>query len=140
MASPFDNLRGVEGEDNIMQWNKIGDTLEGTYIGKKESMKTKYGMNHAFKVKCEDGTIKLVFGKPSINDQMNLVLPGQLVRFKFEKEVPSKKGNAFKDVKVYADPNVVDKEWLEQNKEEESDEEKGLDEAFDEAIEVGADK
>lgn len=109
-------------EDNVVKgswWTypNIGDKIQGTYVG-KSSKPSKYQqgeMQQIYELMTEDGQIWYIGGKQSIDLQMKHIDFGQIIEFKYVEELDTGKGNSFKNVKIYQDKNVINKDWLMQN-------------------------
>ena len=104
VASPF------------FSFKKIGDKIEGTLVDVSTVMNTLSGKEQQiYELKCSDGNYAKVGGKPGIDGQMKRVRLGQIVGFEFmsEKENSNPAFSPTKIIQVYADSEVVDKEWLE---------------------------
>jgi hypothetical protein len=112
-----------EGREINESWAKfvtIGDSVQGTYIGKRRAPSS------------IDGKIQVIYNLLTPNGVVNVAKPethtgfhyrmdtlkfGQIVGFRFTEEIPSKtKGfNPTKVIVIYADPQTVYKEWLAEN-------------------------
>jgi len=95
-----------------------GDSLQGTYISKFKSKK--FGseeLQDAYAIMKEDGEVWNVSGKPGIAKQMQYVKLGQIVGFTYigEGKAPPQGGNKAKLVQVFANKNVVNQAWIEEN-------------------------
>lgn len=106
----YDELPEVRGE--IVNWDEIGQEICGTYVGKSEPINTKYGQNFLYEIQEDDGNIKKCWARKNITDVMKLFKLGVRVKIKFIAAIPSKKGNDFKDIKVFGNAKVVNEEWL----------------------------
>lgn len=106
---------------NYMKFEKIGDKVEGTYVEKRITMNTMRANTEqmVYSLKQADGTIIDVYGKPGIDAQMRNVRLGQVIGFEFVRQTPPKiAGHKPTNViQVYANPNVVDQEWLREQEE-----------------------
>jgi len=119
MTSIFNDDNKVSG--NWWKQEKPGDEIEGTYVGKREVMNQLRGENQLiYELKTKDGEFWNVGGKPAVDSQMRHIKVGQIIGFKFIEERPSKKPgmNAAKIIQVFANPSVVDEEWLKQQEEQ----------------------
>ena len=103
-------------------WKKdnIGDKVEGTFEGKNVQINQMSGKEQIlYQIRATDGILYMVGGNIGIDSQMQRVKIGQIVGFEFTEERPNKKNpalNPTKVVQVYANPNVVNEEWLAQQK------------------------
>jgi hypothetical protein len=112
----YDDLPEVRGE--IVNWDEIGQMICGTYIGKSEPINTKFGLKVLYEFLEDDGSIKKCWERKNINDVMKLFKPGVIVKIVYTASIPSKKGNDFKEIKVYGNPKVTNEEWLAQREAE----------------------
>lgn len=112
------NDKNAQAGGAFFAFKQIGDKLEGTLISKRSTMNAVYGQPQiVYGIKALDGEIWNVGGKAGIDMQMANVKIGQIVGFKFTSIKPATKVG-YKDaniVQVYADPNVIDKKWMEEN-------------------------
>ncbi len=108
----YDDLPEVRGE--IINWDEVGQEICGTYVGKSEPINTKYGQNFLYEIHEDDGNIQKCWARKNITDVMKLFKFGVRVKIKFVEAIPSKKGNDFKDIKVFGNAKVMNEEWLEQ--------------------------
>lgn len=119
MTSIFDDTNKLTG--NWWKKNKIGDKIEGTFEGKNLQVNQMSGNEQmVYEIRTSDEELYLVGGNIGIDSQMKRVKVGQIVGFEFTEERPNKKNpalNPTKVVQVYANPNIVNKEWLAQQKE-----------------------
>lgn len=115
----FDSAPPQQGE--FKKWDKVGAEVQGTYVDVREGVDG-YGndqMIYVLKDK-EDHIWNVAFKKTNtiIIDRMSGARLGMIVGFRFEEERPSKKveGVNAKIIRVYYSVNIVDKEWLEEQK------------------------
>jgi hypothetical protein len=108
-------------EDAIKsQWwkkDKVGDSIQGTLVNKRQQPNQLSGTNQwVYELMLEDGTYWNVGGSVGIDVQMRNVKLGQIVKFEFIEERPSKKAgmSATKVVQVYSNKNAVNKEWMQE--------------------------
>ena len=106
----YDDLPEVRGE--IINWDEVGQEICGTYVGKSEPINTKYGQNFLYEIQEDDGNIKKCWARKNITDVMKLFKFGVRVKIKFVEAIPSKKGNDFKDIKVFGNAKVMNEEWV----------------------------
>lgn len=105
---------GKELKGNKFDFIEVGDKLQGTYVS-KDQVTTRYGLAWIYEIKDEAGDYWIVWGKPSIDRVMKHVKLGQILGFHLVAIIPKQGRNDFKDVKVIADPNIVDEEWIKEN-------------------------
>ena len=105
---------------NWWRKEKIGDKLEGTFENKKKQINQMSGNEqNIYEIRIKNGDLYLVGGNIGIDSQMQNVKVGQIVGFEFTEERPNKKNpalNATKVIQVYANPKIIDEEWLAQRK------------------------
>ena len=112
--SIFDESNKITG--SFFTFKKIGDEMEGTFVDKRQVPdKLNAGqMQWIYEFKGADGAIILVGGKKGIDMQMKNVRLGQVVGMRYERDIPNP-NKAMKPthvIQVYANPNLVDKDWL----------------------------
>ena len=139
----YDDLPEVEGE--IINWDEVGQVVCGTYVGKSKPINTKFGVNHLYEIKNDEGEIVKFWGRKIIDDKMKFFKFGTKVKVHFVASRPSKMGNDWKEIKVYGNPKIVDEEWLSERSEmtEASNEppvEEATEEATDRAVDEQADE
>jgi hypothetical protein len=113
---PYNFTEDDAVKSNWFKFNNIGDSIQGTLIGRKVSqnrLRNNEDQN-VYELKVESGEVWNIGGKKAIDQMMRGVKLGQIVEFKLvEIREPKIKGhNATKIIKVFARPDVVDKEWL----------------------------
>lgn len=98
---------------SFFKFENLGDETQGTYIAVKEGPGYMgVGTQLQYWIKSKDG-IQIIGGKPSIDRQMADIRLGQIVGFRYVKDIPSKKGGKdFHQIDVYARPDIRDEEWL----------------------------
>ena len=108
----FDEENMIKG--NWAKFEKIGDNISGTYISKRTSFNQLKGEDqNIYELLTEEGEIWNVGSKAAIDEQMRHVKLGQIVGFKYIAEGKTRPGfNPAKIIKVFARPDLVDKEWL----------------------------
>lgn len=111
----YDDLPEVEGE--IINWDEVGQMVCGTYVGKSRPINTKYGVNHLYEIKNDEGEIVKFWGRKIIDDKMKFFKFGTKIKVHFVKAHPSKMGNDWKEIKVYGNQKIVDEEWLKEQSE-----------------------
>jgi hypothetical protein len=115
--SIFDEKNKVSA--NWFQKTTVGDKVEGTYISKRKGVNQMSGKEQMiYEIITADGKHTLIGGNGGIDYQMKSVRFGQIVGFEYTGEVPNKnpKLNPVKKVQVYADPSVIDEDWITQQK------------------------
>jgi hypothetical protein len=100
---------------------QVGARIQGTLVAKRTVPDNFHpGQDqYVYDLRTEAGDVVSVFGKASIDSRMKAVRLGQLVAMEYKGEVPSKKPGMkpAKVVEVYADPKLVDEEWLKEQEE-----------------------
>lgn len=105
---------------NYFTFNNVGDGVQGTYIGRNDNSVNGYGMPQTLvTLKKKDGeivTVSIRHSKTGLLKILDTVKLGQIIGFKFTgtKDNPGKQPTKF--IRLAADPNIVDKEWLESQK------------------------
>lgn len=120
MPSIFDN-EDNKVKSNWFQKKKVGDKIEGTLVSKRVVMNQLSGKEqNVYELKLANGEFWNVGGSIGIDAQIRNVKLGQIVGFEFVEERAAKKPglNPTKVVKVWANPKLVDEEWLKQQNEE----------------------
>lgn len=129
----------IFNDDNKQKGNwwkpkQIGDLIEGTLVGRRQvpnnlqgGEQTAYDVKVSGKI-ISDGKetvpakneIWTVFGKPGIDAQTRYIQLGQIVGFKFTEKRPATRPgmNDTHVIQVYANPDVVDEEWMKMSDEE----------------------
>lgn len=104
------------------KFEKAGDTIQGTYVGKIIGTVDGYGNSQIIYQILKDGIVyNVAFGenKKIINQDMASVRFGQIIGFKYKGRlsVKNKVGKMVevKDYGLYSDPKIVDTEWLKEN-------------------------
>jgi hypothetical protein len=113
MSYKFTDADSVKG--NWFKFTNVGDNIQGTYINKRSVISPINGNDqNVYELKLENGEIWNVGSKPAIDEKMRNIKFGQIIEFKLIEIRPSKKAglNAAKIIQVFANSNVVDKEWL----------------------------
>lgn len=116
----FDSAKPQTGE--FFKFKNIGDGIQGTYIDNRDGVDSFGNDQIIYVVMDNTGKIwNLGFRKTSlvIHERMKNIRFGQIVGFRFDEERDSKKnvGTKVKIIRIYADPKLVDHEWLQQQKE-----------------------
>ncbi len=97
-------------------FKNIGDEVQGTYVGKRQGIDNYKNQVMIYELKNDSGisVVSFPIGK-KINKDMEAVKFGQIIGFKYvsrEKFIKNNKESEYKNMKVFADPNIVDQEWL----------------------------
>lgn len=105
----------------FFKFKEIGDSVQGTYINKREGIDGYGNPQIIYIIKDSTGAIwNVAYRKTNeiIQKQMNEVHFGQIVGFRFDAKKESKKspGTIMHIINQYSDPKFVDKEWLEEEK------------------------
>ena len=135
MPSIFDNPDNRMSNKSF-KWEKIGDKLEGTLVGKRSVIIQDNNDNNVekliYEIKTPDGEFWNVWDKPSIRTQMERVKLGQIIGFEFVEERPNKRNpglNKAKIIQVWSNAKIVDEEWIKEHREEAIDESAVTDES-----------
>ena len=108
--------QGKEMKAGWAKFEKIGDEVQGTYVGKKNALGGKFKtLQIVYELMDESGNIILVGIKETdkvFHDFMNHVHLGQIIGVKYIENIDTGKGNPFKKLVIYADPKIVDNDWL----------------------------
>jgi len=117
MTDIFDDTNKIKS--NFWTYKTIGEEIQGTYIGKRQVINQLTGKEQWIYDLKVDAEFWSVGGKPGIDNQMRNVRIGQVLGFKYVEERPSKKPgmNPAKIVQVFANPNIVDEKWLQEQEE-----------------------
>lgn len=130
----------IFSDDNKQKGNwwkpkAIGDKIEGTLVGRRQVPNSLQGGEQTaydLRIKSEvitDGGKKItpakaevwtVFGKPGIDAQTRYVKLGQIIGFMFTEIRPATRPgmNATHVIQVYANPDIVDQEWMAMSEED----------------------
>jgi len=113
--SIFDEGNKITG--SWASFKTVGDKYEGTLIGRRDSINKLSGLPQVVYELKGNGETILIGGKPAIDAQMNHVKLGQIVGFEFtEERAPKVPGhNPTKIIQVFANPAMVDKEWMDEH-------------------------
>lgn len=111
----FDEVK----QGQFFKFEKVGDAVQGTYIGKSRAM-GKFGEQVLYILQDKEGNVwNVPFGltKTIVHDKMDGVKFGQIIGFKFDESRPNDKGNDAKIIRVYENPKFIDRAWLSSQKE-----------------------
>ncbi len=101
------------------KWVKIGDAVQGTYIGVNEGVDSYGNEQMIYTLKDRDGKIWNIGIKKTVGvvvDRMSNAKFGYIVGFRYEEDRVGKKPGLqpAKIVRVYYDSLIIDKEWVAQ--------------------------
>lgn len=105
---------------NYAKFENIGDSVQGTYIKRDDTVINTYGSPQTVvTLKQKNGeliNVSIRHTKTFLLQMLDKVKYGQIIGFKFTgiKENPGK--NPTKIIKLAQDPNIVDTQWLNENK------------------------
>ena len=115
-----------QGKTVSVSWfyfKNIGDQIQGTYVGKVLGLKDSFNNDQIiYELSTKNGIVKVGFRTTQkINKTMDYVNFGQIVGFKYvskEKFMNKvlKKEQEYKNIQVFADPKIVDQEWIDSQK------------------------
>ena len=135
MPSIFDDQNNKMSNKSF-KWEKIGDKLEGTLVGKRSVIIQDNNDNNVekliYEIKTPDGEFWNVWDKPSIRTQVERVKLGQIIGFEFVEERPNKRNpglNKAKIIQVWSNAKIVDEKWIKEHREEAIDESAVTDES-----------
>lgn len=119
------DIFSATNEKKMPSWakfEKAGDVIQGTYVGKITGTIDGFGNAQIIYQLLKSGEVfNVAFGenKKVIHQDMTKTKFGQIVGFKFKGklQVKNKAGKMVevKDFGLYADPKIVDTEWLKEN-------------------------
>jgi len=115
---------------------EIGDSMQGVYVDKTKRQ-GKFGWNDYYVIRTDDGDY-LIRDFPTIRDHMESMKKGTLVAFKYigEKTPKDPGKKPYKDIEVFYDRKIVDKEWLAENEEADTEAQFASDKKVDEDNDV----
>lgn len=111
----FESAKPLTGE--FFKFKDVGDSIQGTYIDARKGVDS-FGNNQIIYTIIDTASKvwNIGFSEKTqvINERMKTVRFGQIVGFRFDEKRPSKKqpGTFAKIIRIYADPKLVDHEWL----------------------------
>lgn len=108
-------------DGKFFSFKNVGDRIQGTYVDFRFG-KDGFGNEQViYTIKNADGVWNVGFKKTStvVLDKMKNVSFGQIVGFSYDELRPNKipGRHPAKIIRVFADPQFVDKEWMEKRKE-----------------------
>lgn len=116
----------TEGKTLEVSWfyfKNVGDQVQGTYVSKVTGLKDSFGNEQIiYELLTKTGIVKIGFRVPQkINKTMDYINFGQIVGFKYMadgkfKQKATGKEMSYKDIQVFADPKIVDQEWIDSHK------------------------
>jgi len=106
----------------FFKFKEIGNSIQGTYIDVRNGIDSFGNQQTIYVIQDAEGKIwNLGFRSTAmiIHERMNGIRFGQIVGFRFDESRDSKKrpGTKVKIIRIYADPKLLDHEWLEHQKE-----------------------
>ena len=106
----------------FFKFKAVGDGIQGTYIDQRDAIDSFNNDQTIYILQDKDGKIwNLGFRKTAsvIHDRMKTIRYGQIVGYRFDEERDSKKnpGTKVKIIRIYADPKLIDAEWINNQKE-----------------------
>ena len=115
----FEVVQPQSGE--FFKFKNIGDGIQGTYVSRREGIDSYENEQIIYVLLDKDGKIwNIGFRKVQIiiHETMNLVRFGQIVGFRYDEDRDSKRNPGTKAhiIRIYADPKLVDNEWIEAQK------------------------
>lgn len=104
------------------KFEKVGDQVQGTYIGQRMAVDGYNNEQVVYELKQSDGgivNVGVMTNKTNFIDKMKLIRYGQIVGIRYAEEKPakSKPGKTTKILTIFADPKIVDEEWLKNHSE-----------------------
>jgi hypothetical protein len=111
----FENAKPQDGE--FFKFKNVGYSIQGTYIDVRNGTDSFGNAQTIYIILDASGKAwNLGFRQTAlvIHERMNGVRFGQIVGFRFDEERESKKnpGTKAKIIRIYADPKLVDHDWL----------------------------
>ena len=107
--------QGREVKSGWAKFQNIGDEVQGTYIGKREGIDSYKNNQTIYELMDEIGNTVLVGVRDSkvpFHEQMKNIRFGQIVGIKYTAGMPNDKGQDAVILKIWADPKIVNNEWL----------------------------
>lgn len=98
-------------------FKNVGDQVQGTYVGKRTGERDNFDNEGTYyELQVPDGIVNVFFtASKKINQDMDHVKFGQVIGFKYvsrDKFLKNGREVEFKNIKVFADPKMVDQGWL----------------------------
>lgn len=101
---------------SYFKFEKIGDGVQGTYVGRDDNTVNGYGMPQTLvSLKQPDGTVKTVsirHSKVGLIKILDTCKLGEIIGFKFTGEKPNVGKQPTKFIRLAHDPKIVDRAWL----------------------------
>ena len=115
----FESAKPQSGK--FFSFKNVGDSIQGTYIDVRNGIDSFGNQQTIYVIQDNKGDVwNLGFRMTAlvIHERMNGIKFGQIVGFRFDEHRDSKKnpGTKVKIIRIYADPKLVDQEWLEHQK------------------------
>lgn len=103
----------------FVRLREVGDSVQGTYIDVRDGVDSFGNPQTIYVLKDKNGKIWNMGMKKSnsfFHEKMRGIRFGQIVGFRFDGKKQSKRnpGQSWNDIKIFADPKVTDKDWLDQ--------------------------
>ncbi len=116
--SIFDNKDNALASGSFFSFKTIGDKIEGTYIGTGYQVSQISGEEQLhYRLKGTDGQYWKVGSRKGIDSQMKGIKLGQVIGFEYVADKDVKKPSPAKIIQVWANPSIVDTQWLKENEE-----------------------
>lgn len=116
--SIFDNKDNALATGTFFSFKTIGDKIEGTYIGTGYQVSQISGEEQLhYRLKGTDGQYYKVGSRKGIDSQMKGIKLGQIIGFEYVADKDVKKPSPAKIIQVWANPSIVDTQWLKENEE-----------------------
>lgn len=111
----FDSAKPQGGE--FFKFKNVGDSVQGTYIDVRNGTDSFNNQQTIYVIQDAAGKIwNLGFrlSNAVVHERMNGIRLGQIIGFRYDEERDSKRnpGTKVKIIRIYADPKLVDSEWL----------------------------
>lgn len=115
----FKSTSAAPQNGEFFKFTKIGDGIQGTYVDRREGKDGYQNDQVIYVLKDKEGKLwNAAFRASSIviHERMKNVKLGQIVGFKYDSDGTVKRGpkagTTFRIINPYADPKLIDKEWL----------------------------
>lgn len=105
----------------FVKFINIGDSIQGTYIDKRQAIDSFNNEQTIYVLEDKDGkcwNVAFRLTTTIIHERMDGISYGQIVGFKFDEHRESKRnpGTKVKIIRIYADPKLVNREWIDAQK------------------------
>lgn len=113
---------GHQMDTRWAKFDTVGDQVQGTYVGQRMAVDGYNNEQVVYELKQADGNIVnvgVMTNKTNFIEKMKHIRYGQIVGIRFAEDKPakSKPGKTTKILTIFADPKIVDEEWLKANSE-----------------------